>query len=156
MSSPVQTSADLAGKIGGSLLVDLTNDSPGATLPSELVIGECSSEGWDTDIWTRLIPVAQKPANDAIPPALKGLWADITIYRLHLRHEEYLQTAPGTAKHWARQRYEDALALFDKVAAGKAWIEGLLPATAAIVENQGTGGWFSDGQVFTPENFRGF
>lgn len=152
MSAPVLTSSTIL-RVAADVLIQISSDVPNAIAASEPNIAADSQTAWDTEIWSRLSQVYKKPATCPAGP-LMGIWSDITVYLLYTRHEEFLRVPPGAQKHLARIRYEDAIALLDKVAKGDAAIEGLTEATEDDVS--GAGGWFSNPQVVTSRNFRGF
>jgi phage gp36-like protein len=110
-------------------LVQLTNEDPAATTvnqaPISLALADASSE-IDGYIEARF----QLPLADP-PPVLNRLATDIAMYRLQsLRPLHDLQDA--------RQRYEDAVATLEKVAAGELTLgiaaDGKEPQVAGAVE----------------------
>jgi phage gp36-like protein len=120
---------DMVNRYPNRDLVQLTNEDPAATsvnqTPITLALADASSE-IDGYIEARFTLPLTDP-----PPVLNRLATDIAMYRLQtLRPLHDLQDA--------RRRYEDAVAVLEKVAAGELTlgiaVDGKEPQVAGAVE----------------------
>ena len=146
------TSTDFADLLGARLLVQLTTDTVGATTPDEDVIDATSAAAWG-EMWEPLSIRYSKPAT-CPAGAAKDILRTITLYRLYLRHPEWLATPEGEV---IKSNRDDAIKRCQAAGAGKANLEGLTLLTADEQDAAGSGiGYYANDVVFDKTSYRGF
>ena len=150
--SALLTSADFTDLISPQLLINLTNDTPGATAADESVIDVCSGKAW-SEMWDWLGQRYTKPAT-ATAGSCKDILLTVTRYYLYSRRPELLATPEGEI---VSREKENAIKRCKDAGAGDASIDGLTLLTADELEAAGAGAvYYANEVVYGPTTYRGF
>lgn len=111
------TEADLAKLLPETVLINLSNDSAGATTVNSTNVAEMIDQA-DREIDSYVSIAGHAVPFETIPPLIANLSAKMAIWNLHLR--KYFNS-----EIW-RKTYEDCLRILTRIAEGKM---ALLPTT---------------------------
>jgi len=149
--SALLTSADFTDLISPQLLINLTNDTPGATSADESVIAAVSAAAWD-EMFVYM-PAKRKPAACPDGPEKDAL-RKVTRYGLYSRRPELVATPEGEV---VRLEKKEAIDMCKAVTRREADFPGLVDLTADDLESSGSGAvYYANEVVYGPTTYRGF
>lgn len=147
------TSADFADLISAQLLINLTSDTAGATVPDEDVIDKVSAAGWD-EMFAWLGVRYATPATVPATGPTKDWLRKVTRYGMYSRRPELLATPEGEV---IRLERDDAMKLCKAAGAGDAVVAGLTLLTDDEADAiGGSFAYYSNDVVYTKTTYRGF
>lgn len=138
------TEADLAKLLPENVLINLSNDSAGATTINPTNMGEMIDQA-DREIDSYCAIAGYEVPFATVPPLIANLSAKMAIWNLHLR--KYFNS-----EIW-RQTYEDCLRILTRIAEGKLVIS---PTTEGEAETYGGYDYSSRRQKFSRRTWRTF
>jgi Protein of unknown function (DUF1320) len=145
------TSADFAGRIADSTLVQLTAATNTATEPDATVIAAIGVKTWN-EMNTLLGPGRNLPTDPAAWPQLKEMLLVMAEWHLYERRKEATMRAQkdaGGQKHLARLAYDDQVTVLKLVRANQAKLDGVVSITLTAVGPEPGSGYVGDGDLQT-------